>query len=56
MGEQDSPAVANEVVERDRAVGGVGLEVGGNGAETETVRKWHVRIGLSEGIQSHRVG
>lgn len=33
--EEDSPAVANVVVELDRAVRGVSLEVGGNRAETE---------------------
>lgn len=36
VGEENSPAVADVVVESDRTVGGVGLEVGGNGAETET--------------------
>lgn len=36
MREQDDPAVADKVVEIDRAVGGVGLEVWGGGTETET--------------------
>ncbi len=35
MRKEDSPAVANVVVELDGAVRGVGLEVGGNRAETE---------------------
>lgn len=39
MREEDSPAVANVVVELDRAVRGVGLEVGGNRAETEARNK-----------------
>ena len=33
--EEDSPAVANEVVERDRASRGLSLEVRGSRAETE---------------------
>ena len=36
MGEEDDPFVADKLVEVDRAVGGVGLEVGGNSAQTET--------------------
>jgi hypothetical protein len=39
VGEEDSPAVANVVVELDRTVGGVGLEVGGSRAETEAERQ-----------------
>ena len=35
VGEEDDPVVANEVVEVDLALGGLGLEVGGNGAETK---------------------
>lgn len=35
MREEDDPVVANEVVEVDGAVGGLGVEVGGNAAETE---------------------
>lgn len=34
--EQNDPAVANELVEVNRSVGGFGLEVGGNGTESET--------------------
>ena len=37
--EEDGPAVANVVVELNGTVGGVGLEVGGNGAETEAIQK-----------------
>ena len=37
--EEDDPFVADEFVEIDGAVGGVGLEVGGCGAEAETVRE-----------------
>lgn len=37
MGEEDGPAVANEVVELDGTVGAVSLEVRGSGAETKTV-------------------
>ena len=37
MREEDDPFVADEFVEVDRAVGGLGLEVGGGGAESETV-------------------
>lgn len=33
--EQDGPLVANEVVERDRTVGGLGLEVRGGGAQSQ---------------------
>lgn len=35
VGEQDNPVVADELVEVNGARGGVGLEVGGNAAETE---------------------
>lgn len=35
MGEEDSPAVADVIVEGDGAVGGLRLEVGGSRAETE---------------------
>jgi hypothetical protein len=37
VGEEDSPAVTNVVVESDRAVGGVGSEVGGSRAETKAI-------------------
>ena len=40
MGEEDAPTITNELVKVDRALGGFGLEVGGNGAETETVYKY----------------
>lgn len=36
--EEDDPAVADKVVERDVAVGRLGVEVGGRRAETEAVR------------------
>jgi len=39
VGEEDDPSVTNEVVEIDGALGGVGLEVWGDGTETETGRK-----------------
>lgn len=38
MREEDSPAIANVVVEGDLAVGGIGSEVGGGRAETETIQ------------------
>ena len=37
VGEEDGPVVADELVEVNGALGGLGLEVGGNGAETEAV-------------------
>lgn len=37
VGEEDSPAVANELVEGDRTIGGISFEVRGSRAETETV-------------------
>lgn len=37
MGEQNNPFVADELVEVDRAVGCLGLEVRGDGAQAETV-------------------
>ena len=37
MGEEDDPAIADEVVEVDGPGGGVGLEVGRDGAEAKTV-------------------
>ena len=37
VGEEDDPFVADELVEIDGAVGGVGLEVGGGGTEAESV-------------------
>jgi hypothetical protein len=36
VGEENDPAVANEVVEVNGAIGGVGLEVRRNSAEAET--------------------
>jgi hypothetical protein len=36
---QDSPLVANELVEVDGAVGSVGVEIGGCGAKTEAERQ-----------------
>lgn len=35
VGEEDNPLVANELVEVNGAIGGFGLEVGGNAAEAE---------------------
>ena len=37
VGEEDSPVVANVVVEGDGTVGGLGVEVGGSRAETEAM-------------------
>lgn len=37
VGEEDSPAVTDEVVEGDGTGRGLSIEVGGNGAETEAV-------------------
>jgi hypothetical protein len=34
--EEDDPVISNELMEVNGALGGVGLEVGGNAAETET--------------------
>jgi hypothetical protein len=39
VGEEDGPLVANELVEVDRAVGGVGIEVRGSRAQTEANRQ-----------------
>ena len=51
VGEEDDPVVANELVEVNRSGGGLGLEVGGDGAETERSGLRHdgwmfVRIGM----------
>lgn len=35
VGEEDDPVVANELMEVNGTLGGLGLEVGGNGAQTE---------------------
>lgn len=37
VGEEDGPLVADELVEVDGTVGGLGIEVRGNGAQTEAV-------------------
>lgn len=37
VGEEDGPLVTNEVVEVDGTVGGLGVEVRGNGAQTEAI-------------------
>lgn len=37
VGEEDDPLVADEVVEVDWALGGLSLEVWGDGAQTESV-------------------
>lgn len=42
VGEEDDPVVADELVEVNGALGGVGLEVGGFGAQTEGSRLRHV--------------
>ena len=39
MGEENDPVVANELVEVDFAVSGLGGEVGGDGAEAEAGRR-----------------
>lgn len=44
MGEEDNPFVADELVEVDWAGGGLGLEVGSNGSETETIREVSVNV------------
>lgn len=38
MGEEDDPVVTDELVEVDRTGGGVGLEVGGDAAQAETMK------------------
>ena len=35
VGEEDDPFITDELVEVDGAVGGIGLEVGGDGPQTE---------------------
>ena len=35
VGEEDDPFVTDKVVEVDGAIGGLGLEVGGNGAQAK---------------------
>ena len=39
VGEQDDPVVADELVEVDGALGGLGLEVGGGRAQTEAAKR-----------------
>lgn len=39
--EENDPVVANELVEVDGALGGLGLEVGGNGAQTKGSGRSH---------------
>jgi hypothetical protein len=39
VGEEDGPLVTDELVEVDRAVGGVGIEVRGSRAQTEANRQ-----------------
>ena len=50
MGKEDSPLVANEFVEVDRAVGGVGIEIRGsraqtkaNGQSVQSIEHWSYR-------------
>ena len=45
VGEQDDPVVADELVEVDGALGGLGLEVGGNRAQTEAAKRMSVSNG-----------
>lgn len=35
MGEEDDPAIANELMEIDGTLGGLGVEVGHNGAQAQ---------------------
>lgn len=49
MGEEDDPVVTDELVEVDLSVGGLSIEVGGDGAETETVRPFWSVIESSRG-------
>lgn len=39
VGEQDDPVVTNVLVQVDGTLGGVGLEVGGDGAQAEAARR-----------------
>ncbi len=39
VGEEDDPGVANKLVEVDWALGGLGLETWGDGAEAEAARR-----------------
>jgi hypothetical protein len=50
MREQDHPAVTNELVEVDRAVGRLRVEVRGGGSKTETVRTKLVDCSWGEDI------
>jgi hypothetical protein len=40
VGEENNPLVTDELVEVDRALSGLGLEVGGNGTQTEAVARF----------------
>lgn len=42
VGEEHDPVAADELVEVDGTVGGIGLEVGGNSAEAKTVNRGKV--------------
>lgn len=44
VGEEDDPVVADELVEVDGALGGLGLEVGGDGAQTEGSGSSHCEV------------
>ena len=49
MREEDNPLVTNELMEVNGTVGGVGLEVWGNGSETETGNKYvSVRVSAKQ--------
>ena len=47
VGEEHDPAVADELVEVDRAVGRVGLEVGGRVAEAEAAKQVSICVMMS---------
>lgn len=47
MREENNPVVADELVEVNRTVGGIGFEVGGNGAEAQTKRNKANCVSLS---------
>ena len=51
--EEDDPVVADELVEVDVALGGLGLEVGGDGTQTERSGGRH--FGYHEGIEKQEM-
>jgi hypothetical protein len=50
VGEEDDPVVADELMEVNRARGGVGLEVGGGSAQAEAMSRVSIAR-LSTGLQ-----